>query len=392
MSAVGVGAVVRANYLPFARVLAASLRRRHPDVPFLVLLADEVAGRFDPAAEPFEVVELASLGLPGHRERVFRHDPTEVVLSAKVDVLEHLLGRFGAALMLDADTLVLRRIGGLLDHAARHAVTLLPHRLTPATPEEELQLLLAGNYNAGVVGVAGDAAGFLAWWRERLRDHARHAPEEGMHGDQRWLDLVPGLFEGVGVLRDPAYDVAYWNVDERPRRTCRLFHFSGWRPEGPWPVTRWRPELPLAAMGRYAPLFERYRGQVLAAGHVEAAGWEYVHGRFDDGVAIPPFARELYRELGDAARFGDPFGVHAGSFRRWLDEPAGDGPVTRFWHEIWLRRADLREAFPDPLGADGDALLRWAEHQGVAEHDADPRLVPGATAAAAAPVVHRGGR
>jgi hypothetical protein len=397
VSAVAVGAVVRADYMAFARVLAASLRRHHPDVPFHVLLADEAGDRFDPAAEPFEVTELAALGLPGHRARVFRDDPSQVVLAAKADLLAHLLeSGHGSALALDADILVLKGIGGLLAHVARHAVTLTPHRRSAsAGAEDDLRLLVSGTYNGGVVGVSRRPGGpeFLAWWRERLREHCRYSPEEGMHYDQRWLDLAPTLFEDVAAVREPGYNVAYWNVQERPRRACRMFHFSGWRPEGPWPVTRWRPELPLEAMGRYAPLFERYAREVEAAGHAQSRRWEYAYGRFADGVAIPPLARELHRELGEgAARFGDPFGVHPGSFREWLDAPAGEGPVTRLWHEVWRRRADLRVTFPDPLGADAEALLRWAEKDGTREHAADARLVPGAAPGEPAPVVNLGGR
>ena len=61
------------------------------------------------------------------------------------------------------------------------------------------------------------AHAFLRWWRERLRDHCRLDTAHGMFYDQRWLDLVPGLFGDVGVLRDPAYDTAWWNVAQRSR-------------------------------------------------------------------------------------------------------------------------------------------------------------------------------
>ena len=36
-----------------------------------------------------------------------------------------------------------------------------------------------------------------------------------MHYDQRWLDLVPALFDDVHIVRDPGCNVAYWNLPER---------------------------------------------------------------------------------------------------------------------------------------------------------------------------------
>ena len=63
MHAIAVGTIVAKNFLSFARVLGWSLRQHHPDVPFFVVLADQVDGRFDPAAEPFEVVPLEHLGI-----------------------------------------------------------------------------------------------------------------------------------------------------------------------------------------------------------------------------------------------------------------------------------------------------------------------------------------
>ena len=44
--------------LPSARVVARSFAEHHPGVPCFVLLADEVEGCFDPAAEPYDLLGL----------------------------------------------------------------------------------------------------------------------------------------------------------------------------------------------------------------------------------------------------------------------------------------------------------------------------------------------
>ena len=60
--------------LPSARVVARSFAGHHPGVPFFVLLADEVEGCFDPAAEPYELLGLDALDLPDLRARCFRYE------------------------------------------------------------------------------------------------------------------------------------------------------------------------------------------------------------------------------------------------------------------------------------------------------------------------------
>lgn len=273
---IAVCTAVRANFVAHARVLAGSLRRHHPDLALHVVLADAVDGRFDPRAEPFELTQLDPAVLAGR-------DPKEAVVAAKAEAVAARL-RAGAdcVLFVDADSLVLGDLTPALERARGAAITLVPHHVAPvATVAEELVQLVGGTFNGGMLAVSDRPAGhaFLAWWRERLRTHCRDATAEGVFFDQRWLDLVPGLFDGVEILRDPAYDCAYWNVAQRTLAGCRVFHFSGFDVAGPAPVTRWAPELGLEAMGEFAPLFDEYRRLLEAAGVREAAGWDYAYGR-----------------------------------------------------------------------------------------------------------------
>ncbi len=55
-----------------ARVVAASFAEHHPDVPVLVLLADEPQGAFDEASEAFNVLELRDLGLASRSGLTFQ--------------------------------------------------------------------------------------------------------------------------------------------------------------------------------------------------------------------------------------------------------------------------------------------------------------------------------
>jgi len=361
-------------------VLAASLREHHPTVPFFTVLADRPDAACAPGLEPFEIVLLDDLGIPDLRSLCFGYSRQQVSIAVKPYLLDYLLGRgFASAIFLDADILVLDSLHPLFDAAAAHAICLTPHLVRPLSGIDrrvrDLNILQAGVYNGGFVGVSGRAPArqFLAWWVDRLRTHCRHDVAHGMHYDQRWLDLVPALFDGVHIVRDPGCNVAYWNLGERESSRTRFFHFSGFEPEHPQTLTRYSNRLTMETVGpETAALFARYVERLRDEGYFEYRARTYGFGAFDNGVPIPDVARRLYLEAnGGPDRFGDPFAADGpGSYFRWLNEPVegSSGTMTRLWHAVYRRRVDLQRAFPDVFGADGDAFRAWIGVSGVKEH------------------------
>src|SRR5437870_5370282 len=80
--------------LALARVTAASWSEHHPDIPFFVLLADEVDGYFDPAKEPFALIELEELEQSAViREMTDRYGRHELTCALTPYVMAHLLDR-----------------------------------------------------------------------------------------------------------------------------------------------------------------------------------------------------------------------------------------------------------------------------------------------------------
>ena len=376
---VAVGTIVAQNFLPFARVLAASLRQHHPEVPFVTVVADRPAAACAPGGEPFEVVFLDDLGIPDLRRLCFGYSRQQVSISVKPYLLQYLLDRFSSAVFLDADILVLDSLQPLFDAVRTHAICLTPHFLAPLSGTDrrtrDLNILQAGVYNGGFVGVSEhlSARRFLTWWADRLRTHCRHDVAHGMHYDQRWLDLVPGLFDGVQIVRDPGCNVAYWNLRERASCPPRFFHFSGFEPDRPHRITRYPTRLTRETIPpEAAALFTRYVECLRDEGYFEYRSQPYGFGAFDNGVPIPDVARHIYLDAnGDGDRFGDPFAAGGSeSYFQWLNEPAdgSSGVVTRLWHAVYHRRPDLQLAFPDAFGADREAFHAWIADSGVKEH------------------------
>src|SRR3954447_16904877 len=328
---------------PSARVVARSFAAHHPGVPFFVLLADEVEGCFDPAAEPYELIGLDALDLPDLRARCFRYEREQLSYALTPTLLRCLLGRgCERALFLKQESLV---CGSLAESVARlddAAVLLTPHLLDPLDPDRELTILQSGVYNLGFLAVADrpPARDFLGWWEERLATDCRHAVEDGLHWEQRWADLVPSLFPEVGVLRDTRVNVGHWNLPERSVEDVRLFRFSGYEPDAPQRATRYADRLATSALNGASEYFERYREALLAAGWKASLAWPYAFARFADGREIPALVRRLYDELG-GERFGDLSAVGRVSSAAWLREPvdARWPAVSRLWMELHMRRA-----------------------------------------------------
>jgi hypothetical protein len=380
-----VGTIVAKNFISFARVLGRSLRAQHPEVSFVVALADRTDDMFDTSAEPFEIVPLEALGISELRHACFRNSRLQMSILAKPYLLSHMLDRgCNHAIFLDADILVLGALDGLFDATASHAIVLTPHLAEPLDGidriDRELNILVSGVYNGGFIGVSARPAArkFLEWFKNVLHEYCHHDTRGGMHYDQRWLDLVPCLFDDVRIVRNSSYNIAHWNLPERnAERSPRFFHFSGFEPEHPERLTRYARRLTKGTVGQFDGLFDRYAQLLRDEGYETTKNWPYAFDWFDNGVHIPVVARLLYQDLdaAAAAAFGDPFQAgDTSSFYRWLLEAgplngAGHSRIPRLWQAVYQSRADLQNAFPDIDGVDRDTFLDWTIACGLREHD-----------------------
>lgn len=243
-----IASIAACNYLPRARVMAQSLRKYHPGVEVELLLVDS-EDYLPIQAEPFHISPLTSARVPRLGSFIKRYTLKQRCSALKPFWLQSLLDRgLDAVLFLDPDTLITANLDPLLTAIQQHPLLLTPHMLRQPLSnnprQREQAILQAGIFNAGLIGISEcpEARQFLAWWQKRLETHAQDSIAQGMYYDQRWLDLVPALFQGTFVLRDSGYNVAYWNLAERPlslraglyyagESLCRVIHFSGYEPD-----------------------------------------------------------------------------------------------------------------------------------------------------------------
>jgi hypothetical protein len=315
--------VVSRSYVPFAQVLVDSIREHHDpaDLDVLVCVVDGAADDAPTGSIGVDAAEL--LGAARLFDMAWRYGRQPLVIACKSPMLQLAAERgYRRSIFLDADMLVLAPLDPLLAATARAEVVLTPHLTAPAGTGRfttgdtgrafERILLLSGVFNGGCIGVRAGAPAdrFLDWFTDRLRTHCRHDVTNGLHYDQTWLDLVPGLFDGVEVLRDHTINVAYWNVAQRPV-TCapdgswtvadellRLFHFSGFDPRCPDVPSRYRPAMTMADLGGAAPLLDRYRSLLVEAGVLEAIGAPSGFASLADGAVLDADLRAAVLDLG----------------------------------------------------------------------------------------------
>jgi glycosyltransferase involved in cell wall biosynthesis len=355
-----------------------------------VLLVDRLDGYFAPDPEPFELIPLERLAIPDLTRFCFKYSLLELNTAVKPTLLRHLLRDRGVDTLfyLDPDIVVYRALEPLRRILGHASILMTPH-LTEPLPDDgrkpsDTDILLSGAYNLGFIGIRNDETvfRFLDWWETHVYDGCIIDPSAGFFVDQRWMDLTPTLFPGVEVVKDPGYNVAYWNLPQRHLQghdedftvngqPLYFFHFSGvdlTRLDG---VSRHQNRLSLKGRPDVRPLFKSYRRRQIRAGWRKTSNWPYAYGSFDNDETIPTVARRLYQRMGaDVARFGNPFET-AGEdsfwhwLRRWAAEEVVPGSrITNLWYEVYRTRPDLQRAFPQIFGVDLARFHAWVQETG----------------------------
>jgi glycosyltransferase involved in cell wall biosynthesis len=385
--------IIAKNYVAYARVLARSLAEHNPGSRLWTLIIDDYERYIDPDEEPFEVLSPADIDCGPFTYMALRYTVLELSTAVKPWLLRHLLERTGRAVTyLDPDIDVYGPLDRLDEVATRHGVALIPHNNQPLPADgrkpSQVDVMIAGVYNLGYVSLASrpEVDHLLDWWADRLRRDCRVDPIWGYFVDQRWFDLVPGFLTDFAIVRDPEYNVAYWNLHSRKLdfdgarylvdgRPLAFFHFSGFDPDKPLTLSRHQNRIDVASDPVLERLLREYAGNVMAAGHGVSKRWPYSYVALGDGTEIDDAVRALCEQFADEQERSDrrapsPFTLSgARAFRAWLAEDAPGGPsgISRLLSEVYASRPDLQRAYPDPGGRDREGLLSWARELGPAE-------------------------
>jgi hypothetical protein len=385
--------IIAKNYLPHARCLLDSVAQFHPDLSLFAVLADQVDGYFDSDVEPFTVIKSEDLSIPHSKWFHFKYSLLELCTALKPYAIEHLFSEydFDFVIYLDPDVLLCAALDSVIEGLECYSMLVTPHVTEPLDPGlglSELDILRAGTYNLGFLGIARteEALAFLQWWKQRLYEYCVIDLPRGLFLDQRWIDFVPSFISRLCIVREPGYNVAYWNLSHREISASRgtflanghqlfFFHFSGFDPDAPDCLSQHQDGYHLPESGPLKELAEHYRQLLFDYGYSECRNWPYAYGYFSNGVRIPDLGRSIVQEDPSITdRITDPFSEEAFQefvrvWNRPLPASSGQRPtITRLAYKVYRTRPDLQAAMPDVFNGDYHAFVKWLLSTDVGEH------------------------
>lgn len=328
--------VVTRNYLAYARPLMRQCARHEPHTDRFVVVADRLPDGYGADVDA-HVLHGDELGIERWPRYAFQYTPFELACALKPHAIGRLMDRLGyeAVLYLDSDMAVYGPLTPAWEALEAHGVVLTPHVARPLPDDglrpHESMFLPTGAYNAGFLGVRNDADGraFTTWWRSMLARHCILDLPAGLFVDQKWLNMVPGLFSGVAVLRRFGVNAGHWTLSQavfehRPTTGVSasnvtvdgdpllLFHFSGMTPHAPADYLGHQTRTRLDRIPCLAALVERFQHDIMSAGFAECVAWGCETERLLDGTPVKPaWRRAIRREEPAFSDVDDPFDTTA---------------------------------------------------------------------------------
>ena len=384
------------NYLPFAKTLANSFLRFHPESQFFLLLVDgdvsEIAIELDPR---ITVIKPSDLDLDPEvfMRMAIYYDVTELSTALKPLGVKYLLDTGSEiAVYLDPDIEVFSQLVEIPKHLESANIALTPHSLH-GYPEDELRpsardIMASGTFNLGFIAVKStqQTYEFLAWWNEKLVFDCISDVENNLFTDQRWIDFVPSYY-CFSVIREYGYNVAYWNLHERVitkldshyyvnSDPLRFFHFSGYNPSKPWILSKHvadKPRVVISSNSLLKELTENYGKSAIEHGWNTKSSLEYGYSKLNDEIVLTPRIRNRYRnELIEAIKGKNEFPPLASDSHElilaWLNRQIPEsGRLNVSLFDVWKGQPDLQAAFPLALGNEAERFVWWAHKYGIGE-------------------------
>ncbi len=326
-------------YLPKVQVLAESLKEHNPNVVFVLALLDDDIGLPDVlVANPVidQILSANDVLRDEPRSWVFQHSIVEACTAVKASVLSMLLAKpdVESVTYLDPDIRVFGSFDNMLALHDNASIILTPHltdfeHTVKGILDNEVSALRHGTYNLGFISVKNDPVGraFSDWWEFRLRNLCVDDLAGGIFTDQKWIDLVPGIFDGVAICRDPGLNLSTWNLSRRVVNQSRdgavtvngqpliFAHFSGFDSGNH-----------LTALGEFTethPVFvdlsQAYHLRLSDLADRVGTQPPWTFASFDDGTSITESERRTYRfDTEIQTRFPSPFASGPGTFQEYI--------------------------------------------------------------------------
>ena len=215
--------IITPDFIPYARVLALSLKAQQTNAVFHVLV---VAGsRTTEPTELFQTDFIEDLLETETAKGIYRKyagtNEDQFRWALKPVYIAWLLRKkYNKVIFLDPDLYFTGDPGFLLKELDTAAVLLSPHWCNPNPMVFEdglFSMMKNGMFNAGFIGASKNGLEAMEWWADMCHFKTEKLPALGIYDDQKYLDLLPVEFENVRIIRHRGCNLAAWNLDTNKR-------------------------------------------------------------------------------------------------------------------------------------------------------------------------------
>ncbi len=142
--------------------------------------------------------------------------------------LKHLLKNNSEVIYVDNDIFFYNDFSFLFEKLKKKSILLTPH-FYESNPQNNQNWLEAnfrvGLYNAGFIGVNSEAKSALDWWANCCLYNVKKSYRRGLFDDQKYLDLVPVLFDNVEIMKHKGLNLAGWNYKNYSNKLFEEAHY-----------------------------------------------------------------------------------------------------------------------------------------------------------------------
>jgi hypothetical protein len=351
--------IITKNYTSYAKTLGDSILVHHPDCKFFVIMVDNYYDELFQKCNHINVISVFDLKITCLNELILRYSILELCTSIKPFAFEWLFNNtnFTKAVYLDPDIYLispLDDISVLLDKN-NYDVLLTPHILNPLPDSHsinELTFLKNGLFNLGFIAFnnSNNSKIILSWWADNLKNYCYVDLENGLFTDQKWVDLIPILFDKIKIIKSYGYNVAYWNLQERNIKKLNdkwysnndlllFIHFSGIKPLDSEIFSIHQNRFTKKNIGDLRILYDDYITKILNNDYINMykLNCEIYDTNFLKDKYIKNYIK--YNNINKLDNFDINF------FEQFEDKIPNKNIVTKYMYSIYISRKDLQISY-----------------------------------------------
>lgn len=218
--------IITADYFPRALALYTSIIKYNSEIELQILIADgkplpAIGDKF-PKIKLRTVEELIDFPLVNELYKKYAHINIDNFRWSMKSVFASWLleNGYDKILYLDCDMFFVNDYNFLFKELDTHSFLLTPlwKATNPLVDESNfLSTFTSGIFVANFFGANKNGLPALHWWANACHFKMLPAMELGVHDDQRYLDIVPVIFENIKIIRHRGCNIGAFNYVESVR-------------------------------------------------------------------------------------------------------------------------------------------------------------------------------